>query len=181
MPGDVHDLTRIVLYAHQMQRAIVDSVRRNPVREPDHVVAFAYAGASQPRIDVDQHVDRNAPRACRCIEYLCTEQAIDDDLQLRPTRDDGGHEVRFLACRDGRCDENRLNAGAREHDRLRHLGCANTDRARGELARGDLRTFVCFGVRTKTLAARAEEIRHPRDVAHQRVFIEQQRRRGNIG
>ncbi len=54
---------------------------------------------------------------------------------------------------------------------------ADADRARGDLAPGDLDRFAALLVRAQAHARRLGELRHRRDVLLERVEVEEQRRR----
>ena len=85
----------------------------------------------------------------------------------------GGH--------DRRGDQNRFDAAIRKRLGFAELGAADADRAGRELALGDVDALVSLRMRAQRDARQLRERRHLLDVAIERVEIDHERGRVQIG
>ena len=101
-------------------------------------------------------------------------QPIVGDREFRQPLDRG-------RCGNGRGDEDAGHPALGEHLGLADLGAAHADRPRRELALGDVDALVSLGMRAQRDAVMRGERGHRRDIAVERVDIEHQHGRVEVG
>ena len=161
-----------------------DAVRRHRgACQGDERRLVGAAGATVTGGEIDEHVERFAGPARRSAERREIVGMIDDDAQsvmrLRMERDEArdlglGH-LRRGDVHAGECPPATMISASPKRR------AADAERAGLDLQLGDARRFMRLGMRAQRHADGARMRRHRRDVALERVAIDEQRRRVERG
>jgi len=149
---------------------------RDRLGQRKRAVARGDAGAVLAHVEVDQDLQRPAGGGAGGGEVRHVRRAVGDDHQVRAGFVEGGQAAAAFCGDDRGGNEDRADAAGREDLRLAELGAADADRARLELAFGDLDRFVGLGVGAEGDVFLGAEAGHLRDVRFEQVEIEDERR-----
>ena len=142
---------------------------------------IAGAGAMQPDIDIDHHIEHESGRCGGGLEGVQIVHVIGHHHERLVVAAERHQAVDLGGRHDGRGDEQSLDSPRRQRLRLAQGGAADAERAGVQLAARDLHALVGLrvGAEGDTLLCRVR--RHRGDVALHRVEIEHQSGRDQAG
>ena len=152
---------------------------RDAARERGRLLAGRDAAALHADVDLDQgaQLDAEILRHARGrVDLLGRVEAQRDRRILR----ERGKAAQLALTDNLIADQDVLHAAAHQRFRLADLLHALADRAVRDLPQRDRGRFVRLGMRTHAHAGRAGKLRHFRDVAVERVEVDDQRRRIDV-